>query len=499
MTTTTFVPGTIIESSWLNDVNTMTYKSFINVKTYGALGDGSTDDTAAIQAALDAAAAADGGEVFFPAGIYMVTTGLSLATGCSMRGGNPRTTELKTTSLTGDVLTLAGSSASVYGLGFTCASMRTAGRYISMSAAARDNVIEDFILTNAFIGIEVGTAGAGVVITHINKGEIFGIAPTDGVGIKISGGNDTYISNMVITSTAGALTECKAGVQIQHSGAVWMHTVDCISTRVGLLVDPGTSQAITWCFFTACAFDSGVAYGIKIAPTTGGSVVGLYFSNCWSSTNSHGLYVTEAGGGVVDGVEFNSGRMINNQYQGLLVDGGSNVNLRDSAIAGNSVVSVGGHAGVLYNDSVTNFAVTGNTLGATYGLGVNHSYGLAVGTSCDSYVIIGNTLLGNVTAGLSDGSSGTAALRVCADNLGWVNNITGTASGTTDGSGDITVTHGMSGTPTQVVASTMTSTYYHVQAHTLGATTFKLRIYDAAGAPVLATATPGIAWTANFK
>lgn len=43
-----------------------------NVRDYGALGDGVTDDRAAIQAASNACTAAGGGIVFFPAGHYMI-------------------------------------------------------------------------------------------------------------------------------------------------------------------------------------------------------------------------------------------------------------------------------------------------------------------------------------------------------------------------------------------------------------------------------------------
>lgn len=51
-----------------------------NVKDYGAVGDGMTDDTAAIVAALAA-----GGITFFPAGTY-IHTGLTLASGAHLKG-----------------------------------------------------------------------------------------------------------------------------------------------------------------------------------------------------------------------------------------------------------------------------------------------------------------------------------------------------------------------------------------------------------------------------
>jgi len=50
----------------------------INVKTYGAVGDGATDDTAAVNAALAAAYAAGGGVIYFPAGTYLMAGALTI-------------------------------------------------------------------------------------------------------------------------------------------------------------------------------------------------------------------------------------------------------------------------------------------------------------------------------------------------------------------------------------------------------------------------------------
>lgn len=63
-----------------------------NVKSseYGATGDGVTDDSAAIQAAIDAAYAADGGTVFIPGGIFAIEDHLDMPRGVTLRGvSNP--------------------------------------------------------------------------------------------------------------------------------------------------------------------------------------------------------------------------------------------------------------------------------------------------------------------------------------------------------------------------------------------------------------------------
>lgn len=52
-----------------------------DVKAYGAKGDGTTDDTSAIQSAIDAAHTAGGGTVWFPAATYKITAALKLFSG----------------------------------------------------------------------------------------------------------------------------------------------------------------------------------------------------------------------------------------------------------------------------------------------------------------------------------------------------------------------------------------------------------------------------------
>lgn len=57
-----------------------------NVKAYGAVGDGSADDTAEIQAALDAAEAAGGGIAFMPPGTYKYTSTIEIPKKCALQG-----------------------------------------------------------------------------------------------------------------------------------------------------------------------------------------------------------------------------------------------------------------------------------------------------------------------------------------------------------------------------------------------------------------------------
>ncbi len=81
-----------------------------DVKDYGATGNGSTDDRAAIQSAIDAAQTAGGGTVFFPTGIYHISSGLNIThSAMHLLGENAY---IIVTYSSGDVITMTGPGAS---------------------------------------------------------------------------------------------------------------------------------------------------------------------------------------------------------------------------------------------------------------------------------------------------------------------------------------------------------------------------------------------------
>ncbi len=63
-------------------------QSPISVTTFGAKADGTTDDTAAFQAALDAAKKGGNAVVSVPAGTYSIQGHLTVPSNCELRGDN---------------------------------------------------------------------------------------------------------------------------------------------------------------------------------------------------------------------------------------------------------------------------------------------------------------------------------------------------------------------------------------------------------------------------
>jgi len=121
----------------------------VSVKDFGAVGDGTTNDAAAIQAALDAASV-----VLFPPGIYAVQTALNHPSGVTIIGDNA--TIKATSSMTGILLASTKNKIKVQGLKFDANQLNTSYT-INYEAGCTDVVIDSCELINWTNGIRVAS------------------------------------------------------------------------------------------------------------------------------------------------------------------------------------------------------------------------------------------------------------------------------------------------------------------------------------------------------
>lgn len=125
-----------------------------SVKDYGALGDGSTDDTAAIQATLDAAP--DGGTVYLPVGTYAISGELSVPTKVDLLGAGKHAAVLSATDAAATLRfgTMGGGSATV--------------NYGGMSGGFKFHG-NDIATTLVKVGLVVGRQFQSIELTHADE------------------------------------------------------------------------------------------------------------------------------------------------------------------------------------------------------------------------------------------------------------------------------------------------------------------------------------------
>jgi hypothetical protein len=152
---------------------------YINAKNapYGAVGNGTNDDTAAIQAALNAAAAAGGGVVYLPTGNYLVGSHLVVPPQTSLvgvwRAVTANSQNLGTTLLAVEgagstngtpFITLQGNNSTLEGVTIfypkqVANNPPTAYPYAIAGGGGENITIQNVLLVNPFLGIDLATHG----------------------------------------------------------------------------------------------------------------------------------------------------------------------------------------------------------------------------------------------------------------------------------------------------------------------------------------------------
>lgn len=243
----------------IKDVIGNTSSIFFNVRVapYGAVGDDSTDDTAAIQTAINAAGVAGGGIIYFPPGTYKLTDNLQITSSkIHFLGVTPGATIFKQ---------YANTSLNITATDFICENINFAMgaggvSYITSSSTNDSRFVACSFSTTLAGGagqINVSTSGSRTTLigcTFIQSnatGNMFSVGNASAI-IAVVGGRISLTqpsTQSLVTGTAG--TVIFTGMEINHSAA---------SGTTNLVVNTAGVQAA----FVGCCF-----------PNTGGATLRL--------------------------------------------------------------------------------------------------------------------------------------------------------------------------------------------------------------------------------
>jgi hypothetical protein len=164
----------------------------VNVKSFGAVGDGITNDTAAINAAI--AAAGVNSCVFFPSGTYLVTSTLQMLSGQCFYGEGGSVTALSTIKkgATCDLINMVGA-CSIKDLQLDCVGTSYGGRGIYVSTGISQIIENVYVVNSVTYALEYqAVAGNGSFVTNFTANMT--AASADTAAIKVG---ENYPTNVV--------------------------------------------------------------------------------------------------------------------------------------------------------------------------------------------------------------------------------------------------------------------------------------------------------------
>jgi hypothetical protein len=416
----------------------------ISVKDFGATGNGTTDDTNAVQVALTAAAAI-GAATYFPPGTYLVSSALSITGAGAVFGYNAGATVIKTNSAIADIFVVNAPFVSIRELQFGASVAKTAGACVNLNGQNYCKV-SDFVISSAnwFVGVTLGS-GVGSTGAKIERGRMLGGQAGVSTGILISQTSnsvDVIIRDMWIIGNS-SVSQLASGIKITNVGDCYLDHVSTVFAGNGLEVVPGTGQIVQALFVDNTFFDSGSGDGIGLRPGSTGVIMLVKIANTWACSNALGIVFAGAAGGT-EAADIINCTASNNTSHGILLNDTSAKGVR--IIGGSCSANVG--VGIVINSGVTNFHIQGVRVGPYGEFGANGN-GIVLAGSNDGFAIVDNDVSGNASTQLSLSSYAGTTGKI-KDNRGY--NPVG-SSAPTVGVSPFTYTAGPSPTTLYIVGA----------------------------------------------
>lgn len=393
--------------------------NLVSAVGFGAKGDNSTDDSAAIQAALDAIDAMGGGVLWIPPGTYRLATVLSIGDRTKVMGAGDST-----------ILRCSGNN---YALKFDACSWSTiTDLYIDAVSTQASGGGIDWRTAGARLRTDKITFGANLhssmdMRCSVPSG-IWQITDTqwDGgnnrtYGFRIGDGTNliTDISIKGVIASGYGATETWFDVN-NKVDTLKCVDVTCYGGAAGMVLGQSASEAVTGLQLTNVLMDNMTGTGIHLVKVRGATLVGCDVQTC-----DVGIDV----GGLSEGTSISAGVVQGNAKSGIIIRNGAvhtniiGVHVADnnSLWNGSAFVDGGTNQGIDVAANTEWFRISNCSIG-NYLLGRGFQrYGIRIASgSSDHYQIIGNSFDGNDTDDMSNSATGTDGLVI--------NNVNGTGS-----------------------------------------------------------------------
>lgn len=458
----------------------------VNVKDYGAVGDGVADDTNAIAACIATVGPAT---IYFPPGTYR-TSGLhTLGVGQYLKGAGQSATNIQCISPTNDVFGMPTSFSGIRDLAIIGLANQSAGRFIVCAGGqSGPNIIENVFLVNYFVGIQLYSTRTFISnITAINA------ASTSSTIIWINGGGDYFIEKI----SADTSINPAYGILILACGGLWISDCDFIHCTNGVAITPTGSAIVSDIFFSnVCCDTSG--NNAWVLTTAGTAVIRrLAFENCWGSSAANTGFLVQGNGGLIDGLFFTNWQGYNNGLDGVYLQSGvQNVSFIGGALMGNSVAAANAHFGMHIGANINAIAVLGMRIGPGQNFPDIQLAQIQVDAGNGTQIQIVGCNLSTANTAVTMGATGSN--NVIEGCVGFL--LSGFYSGATDAAGFVTITHNVGAVPKSIVTSvsnTGAAIFAQPDLATANTANFRVKFFTQAGASMANTAV-AFSWRIGF-
>lgn len=249
----------------------------VSVKDFGAIGNGSTDDTTAVTNAI---ANAGNASIYFPAGTYLISS-VTINKSITLYGDGIGSTTIKPKNAASDVFNVTTSQVIIRDMAFNFGPTQTGGSYIHLNTGSSVCILENLYLLDWYTGISATGSGTYTIrdVTLANG------VPTSGTAINVTGavGGIFTLDNVLVTNPATASLQPGNGLFFNGAGNVNINAINCSFFHCisGVSLLPGAGQVIADAQFINCYFDHNLTYGLLIAPSNAsGAVVRTVFDTC---------------------------------------------------------------------------------------------------------------------------------------------------------------------------------------------------------------------------